>query len=345
MIKTHLPGRMGGRILPNYKDPPERRSFKLIMLLILGMFLLMLMIGLLAFWISVHGSEVVLIPDVESKELISALVKLQEKELYPKIQVRYSSDYDKGVIIEQKPSAGSIVKAGRRITLVVSKGPIIDRVENYVGQNLEEVRIHLQTLFASYRALLKIKEPVIYKYDPASSGIILAQKPQAGSVIDGVTNLEFVVSLGPRGEMIKVADFKGRYFLDAIAEFSSFNLPFVFNVRKASADEEKGVIVSQSPEPDSEVPYGSVIQLVMTRPENLPPGKVFGLFEYVLPDYPIMVDVSLDSISPVNTSTLLYMKHPGGPISIPYLVEQNSELVLYIFNKEEMRQQAELGGS
>lgn len=47
---------------------------------------------------------------------------MQVKELYPKIQLRYSDvPGDKGMILEQNPVAGTIVKASRRIDLVVSR--------------------------------------------------------------------------------------------------------------------------------------------------------------------------------------------------------------------------------
>ncbi len=331
------------KVFPNYKDPPERRNLKLVILLIVTMFLLMVLIGTITFWLSIRGAEEVLVPAVENKELVSALMELQEKELYPRVQVRYSSDYERGTIIEQKPAFGAIVRAGRRVTLTVSRGPVIDRVEDYVGQKLEDVSIHLQTLFASYRALLKIKEPVSYVFDPAPAGTILAQKPEPGTVIDSVTELELVVSRGPKGELVTVPDFIDMEFQDAIAQLSNSNFPFVFAVRRAEAGEEAGVVVSQTPEEDSEVPYGSVIQLTMTRPGRVPRGKVFGVFEYVLPDYPIMVDISLDAISASGASTILAMKHPGGPISIPYIVDEKSELVLYIFDQEEIRQQAGVG--
>ena len=331
------------RIFPNQKDPPERRNFKLVVLLVVAMFVLMVLIGFITFWLSVRGAEEVLVPNVENKELIAALIELQEKELYPRLQVRYSSDYEKGMVIEQRPSSGTIVRVGRRIILTVSRGPVIDRVEDYVGQKLEDVQIHLQTLFASYRALLKIKEPVSYVFDPQPAGTILAQKPEPGTVIDSVTELDLVVSRGPRGELVEVPEFIDMEFQNALAQLSSANFPFIFSVKRAEGKERAGVIVSQTPEADSEVPYGSVIQLTMTRPQRVPRGQVFGVFEYVLPAYPIMVDITLDSISEEGNTTILAMKHPGGPISIPYIVAEDSELVLYIFDQEEIRQQAGVG--
>jgi beta-lactam-binding protein with PASTA domain len=333
---------LGERILPTYKDPPERRNFKLFVLLIAGMFLLMLLIGLLTFFLSLKGSEQVTVPALEGKDLIPALIELQEKDLYPRLQVRYSSDYEKGLVLEQKPAAGSSVRVGRRVSLVVSRGPVIDSIEDYVGQKLEDVRVHLQSLFGSSRPLLHIKEPISYVFDDSPTGTIIAQKPAAGTSLSQLTELELVVSRGPKGETVTVQDFVNQSFQDAMAQLASANIPFTFRVRKAQGQEKSGMVVSQTPEAGSEVPYGSVVQLVMTRPTGIPSGKVFGLFEYTLPAYPIMVDVSLDAVSATSSSTILAMKHPGGPISIPYIVDDKSELVLYVMDKEELRQPANL---
>lgn len=331
---------LGERVLPTYKDPPEKRAFKVIVLLIVGMLVLMLLLGLLAFLLSLHGYEKVTVPGVQGKDLITALVELQEKDLYVRLQVRFSSDYEKGLVLEQKPAPGASVRVGRRITLVVSRGPVIDRVEDYVGQKLEDVRVHLQTVFGSSRALLRIKEPISYVFDASASGTIIAQKPPAGQALESATDLELVVSRGPRGETVSVVKYVDLRFQDAVAELSSANIPFTFTVRKAQGQEKSGVVVSQTPEPAAEIPYGSVVQLVMTRPASIPTGKVFGVFEYTLPAYPIMVDVSLDAVSPAGSTTVMAMKHPGGPLSIPYLVDDKSELVFYIFDKEEIRQLA-----
>jgi len=330
----------GEKILPTYKDPPEKKKFKLVVLMIVGMLLLMLLLGLLTFFLSLHGAEQVTVPAVEGKDLIPALIELQEKELYPRVQVRFSSDYEKGLVLEQKPAPGASVRVGRRVTLVVSRGPVIDRIEDYVGQKLEDVRVPLQTVFASSQALLKIKQPSSSVFDESAPGTILAQKPPAGQPLDSATELELVVSRGPKGETVTVAKYVDLRFQDAVAELSSANIPFAFTVRRAQGDEKSGVVVSQTPEAGSEITYGSVVQLVMTRPASVPSGKVFGVFEYSLPAYPIMVDVSLDAISPEGSTTVMAMKHPGGPIAVPYLVDDKSELVFYIFDKEEIRQAA-----
>ena len=90
-----------------------------------------------------------MVPDVTGKDLTDALQEMQAKELYPKIRLRYSkSPEEKGSVLEQSPSGGTIVKAGERINLTVSQGVVLDRVENYVGMKIDDVRAQLQTLFA-----------------------------------------------------------------------------------------------------------------------------------------------------------------------------------------------------
>ena len=153
--------------------------------------------GLAAFFLVVRGEEETLVPDVTGEELLDALVLVQEKALAPRVEGRINSDYPKWQVIEQDPEAGTLVKAGRPLLLVVSRGPVIQEVGGYVGRDLEEVRLELQTLFASHRALITIREPVARVTDPAPAGTILAQNPPPETPVDGDLQLELVVSKGP----------------------------------------------------------------------------------------------------------------------------------------------------
>ena len=99
---------------------------------------LVIFVGVVAgsvFFISVRGAEQTMVPDVQGKDLTAALLELQVKELYPRIQLRHSqTSADKGLVLEQNPRPGTIVKAGRRIQLVVSQGVMINTVENFLGR-------------------------------------------------------------------------------------------------------------------------------------------------------------------------------------------------------------------
>ena len=155
----------------------------------------MLVIGAVTFSIAVRGQPETLVPNLQGRDVLDALVDLQSKELYPDIQIQYSAEIDKNLVISQRPAAGTLVKAGKRVTLRVSKGPVIDKVENYVGMTLDDVKIHLQTLFASHSPNLLIKEPILYRHENGTPpGKVLAQSPLPGTKITGLTYLELVVS-------------------------------------------------------------------------------------------------------------------------------------------------------
>ena len=134
--------------------------------------------------------------------------------------------------------------------------------------------------------------------------------------------------------MIELADYVGRPALEVRDEMAQLNLPFVFRVREARAGESPGSVVSQSPAAGQEIPYSSILQLEMTAPAELDEGMAFGLVESSLPEYPILVDLKLEVIGSREARTILEMKHPGGPIAIPYVADAEGQLVLSMFGDE-----------
>jgi beta-lactam-binding protein with PASTA domain len=136
----------------NFKrlDQLDPRHYRALIAVLISLVVLMGFSGVIAFFFTLRGEEQTLVPNVVDMELSAALVKLQEKELYPRVSLRFSSDPEtRGRILEQEPLPGAIVKAGRRIALVVSRGAAQDKVGDYVGQTVDEVKIHLQTVFGS----------------------------------------------------------------------------------------------------------------------------------------------------------------------------------------------------
>ncbi len=328
------------RVIPNQNDSQEVRSLKLVIFLFVGIIGLMIVIGLLTFSIAVRGEDQTLVPNVRGKELVAALQDLQSKELYPNVQTQFSGTVEKDMVMDQSPGPGTLVRAGKRVTLRVSRGPVVDKVENFVGQRLDDVKSYLQTLFASNTPNLIIKEPPIYQPSPGvPPGTIIAQNPKAGTRVSGVTYLEFVVSQAGDESLTEVQDYTGASFQEAISQLSRDNIPFVFSV-KADKTKEPGIVISQTPAPKTKLLYGQILQLVITPPAGIGKEKLFGIFKYSLPDYPILVDIRLDVVSDTGTGTLLAMKHPGGPLSVPYIVPDGSDLVLSVLDKEEVREKA-----
>jgi beta-lactam-binding protein with PASTA domain len=305
-------------------------------------------IALTVFFVAVRGAEQTMVPDVRNLELTEALLELQVKELYPRIQLRYSqSASDRGRILEQNPEAGTIVKAGRRIRLVVSQGVVINNVENYVGRNIGDVRMDLQTLFASAGSyagtglpLLSLKEPFMYQYSPEAPGTILQQSPEPGSAISGPTVLELVISRGLENEMITIPDLTGLSIDAALALLGQIGAPFTFSERPPRTGETPETVLSQSPAAGTIAAANTELSLVAGAPLALADGEVFALFSYTLSPNPYPLSVSLEAILPSGeTRSLAVVNHPGGKFVVPYRLPAGSTLILSMQNRELYREE------
>jgi len=296
----------------------------------------MISAALVAFLLTVRGAESTVVPQVVDKQLTEALIILQERELYPRIQLKYTGDpKDKGLIIQQDPKPGLFVKAGRRVMLTVSQGSIIDNVENYVGKSLNEARASLASLFSTFEPILVIREPITYVYNEASEGTILSQKPPANTPINGPTELVFVVSRGQQEKFLEVPDLSNLTLDAALKILLELSLPFVFIENSQTSEKSEIRIDSQSPLPGSEVAVGTKITLNYNRPDSWQQNYSYGLFEYTLPDYPVPVPLEIVAREPeAGTRSLLTMPHPGGKISFPYLLPEGSDIIVVADNEE-----------
>jgi beta-lactam-binding protein with PASTA domain len=222
--------------------------------------------------------------------------------------------------------------------LVVSKGSVMDRIENFTGRKLDEVSAQLRAAFSGQNPLLRIKEPVVYVFNAAPAGTILQQKPKPGSELSQPSLLELVVSRGTEAEKIRLPKLIGLDAFEAVNQLAKLNASFIFQLIEPAKGQQPGRIHAQNPAETSEVLPGSRIELQFSFPLKTPEGRYFGLFEYSLPDYSIPVDLRVDVFAPNGErSPLFAMKHPGGPISFPYALPENSTILLYVFNREIIR--------
>ncbi|GHV94838.1 PASTA domain-containing protein [Spirochaetia bacterium] len=305
---------------------------------------ILVFVGIIAmsiFFIAVRGAEQTMIPDVRGKELTEALLELQVKELYPRLQLRYSqSSHDKGIILEQEPKAGTIVKAGRRIRLVVSQGVMINKVENYIGRNIDEVRMDLQALGAASGApLLSLKEPLMYDFSAEAPGTILNQKPEPGADISGPLTLELVISRGQENAMITVPKLTGLSLPEALEQIGRTGIDFSFSLRETRENERGAALVYQNPPADTRAPANTVVALSVTIPEHLAEGEVFNLFRYTIPQNPYPLAVRLEALLPSGERIrLITVEYSGGEFTVPYRLPVGSTLVLSMLNREMHRE-------
>jgi beta-lactam-binding protein with PASTA domain len=314
---------------------------KLFISMTIGIFVFVGIVAVSIFFIAVRGAEQTMVPDLHGKELAEALLELQVKELYPRIQLRYSqTSQDRGRILEQEPRPGSIVKAGRRIRLIVSNGVVISRVENYVSRNIDDVRIELQTLASGQsQPLLSLKEPLMYDFSTEAPGTIIKQRPELGSDISAPIQLEFVVSKGPEEVMLRVPQFVGLSISAALEQIGKTGINFSFSLRAAGNRNKGETVVSQEPAANSMIGVDAVVRLAVTPPDKLADGEVFKLFHYTIPPNPHPLPVRLEALFPSGELTrIINVEYAGGEFTVPCKVPVGSTLILFMMNREIYRE-------
>ena len=304
---------------------------------------LLAFVGIIAsvvFLINVRGAEQTMVPDVQGKELTTALIELQVKELYPRLNLRYTqSSADKGLVLEQTPPPGTIVKAGRRIQLVVSQGVLVNTLESFLGRNVDEVRMDLQAMVSAQGIpvpqLITLKEPLMYEYSLEPAGTILQQRPESGTEISGPTMVELVVSRGAENTMVRLPNLEGLSLDDALEQIGRTGIDFVFSLRALRAGEKPETVVLQNPSGDTLSAFDARVALTLSAPEQVNENEVFGLFVYEMAKNPYPLLVRLESIQPNGErQRLLSVQYLGGRLTVPYHQPAGSVLVLSMLNRE-----------
>jgi beta-lactam-binding protein with PASTA domain len=312
---------------------------RLFIAMAVGVLIFAALVAVVVFFLTVRGAEETMVPNVVGKELTSALLELQVKELYPRIQLRYSQDSrNRGQILEQEPKAGAIVKAGRRIRLVVSQGVMISTIASYLGRDLNDVRMELQTLISGQPGsspLLSIKNPVMYAFSDEKAGTILQQTPEAGSPISGPTALEFVVSKGPEARLLKIPKLLGLSIEDAMSLVAASRISFTVTLRETA--DRPGFVVAQNPAGGVDAAPGTRLAIEASCPRGYvdKAGNIYGLYTYTMAKNPYPLETILTASLPGgDQETLFSGAFAGGQLTVPYMLPTGSTLVLTVLGNE-----------
>lgn len=298
-------------------------------------FIVMALVAATVFFANVKGPEKVLVPNVVGKELEQALMEMQVKELYPKINLRYSDvPGDEGTILDQSPEAGSIVKGYSRVSLVVSRGVIVDKVEDYVGMNFNDLQLKIQTLFAGQtKPLITLASPE-YKPDAAEAGTILEQDPPAGTQISEPIKVNLIVSRGPNYDNTRVPNLIGHSVNDILQVIARTKLVFNITSHIAEEGETPGTVVSQEDLDKEFLANYTPLSFEMALPATPLNDDIYGIFQAELAEYPYPVPMKLDAIPAEGEAyTIISFNHPGGNVTIPYAVPHDTTLVLSVVDK------------
>lgn len=247
-----------------YDDVPKKKKNKnknnlkkvLISIAVIVGILILASIGFFLAGGSGSNNEVE-VPNIVGK--ITDDVKAQIEELGLKLEIKSTkeSDEPENTILETDPKAGTKVKKGSVISVIVSAGE--EQVEMPDFRNYEKTDIE---------KFLKSKEFTNYTIteeysDSVESGYLISQSPSKGTMISKKTSIEIVVSKGPEIKYIDVADVTGKTLDEAKKALNGLNVKV--SEQETNKKDEDGIVLSQDDNVGKKLQEGATVTLTVGK--------------------------------------------------------------------------------
>ncbi len=229
--------------------------------IIIGVAVLAFVAGMVsAFGGNFFGKEVQ-VPVLVGETLTDAQNKAEESGLKLNIISRQPDDeYDVDMIINQDPEAGSNVKEGREIKVIVSSG-LEDGVESVLLEDMEGMsQTAAETYLREAGLLVEIEQTYDQKY---AEGVVISQTPHAGNQVAKGTTVVLMVSMGAEADRVRVPDCLGSTQQEAEAKLTEAGLTLGSVSYRESDASEVGRVVEQSIQANTMIAEGTAIGITL----------------------------------------------------------------------------------
>ncbi|WP_244833217.1 Stk1 family PASTA domain-containing Ser/Thr kinase [Clostridium sp. BJN0001] len=243
----------------DYDDKKSLKKKKLVKIFIgAGIFIALILIGILAFNIFSKPSEEVTVPDnLVGMSFDDAKAELDKIGLVAVQVDSDDSDEEKGTVIQTNPTGGTKVKKNSQVRIVVSSGKTIKMID-LTGQTVKAANTLLE------KDNLKISTETEEYSNSVAAGKIISQDPEAGTDITSDTEITVIVSKGPEVKVTRVPDVKGKDQESAENELKNIGLKPSVTTENVEDESKNGIVLKQSAT-NIEVREGTSINIVVGK--------------------------------------------------------------------------------
>lgn len=235
--------------------------------------------GLIVMQIALHGDRSEInVPSIEGDEVVNALEKITRAGLNLKVtSLEYDDEKPRNTILRQAPIPGSLIRPGRDVHVVISRGP-----REFDMPDLRELSIRQATNLLQEKG---ISIPAVSKaHSEVDEGRVISQFPPAGVHVSDLGQVELLVSLGMEQKVDVMPDFTGISIGQAKKDIAKAG----FAVGKIIYENRPGVaantVFSQNPPRGMPTPEGADIELSVGQPDRvLGNPATYSLYRFTLP--------------------------------------------------------------
>lgn len=175
---------------------------------------------------------------------------------------RVDNNHRSGIVLDQFPLAGSIVKPNRRISVVLSVRESLVLCPRVIGKSPREAE-----LIADSCGLKLGTERIQYRHSTEiPEGAIMAQYPAPMTGLISSDSLSITVSLGPVPTKIIVPNLVGKHIDETELALKKFKLKTGRITRYPHRSVREGEILEQSPPAGTEMKPGGAVDVTIAVP-------------------------------------------------------------------------------
>lgn len=209
---------------------------------------------------TIKNEDIIVVPELMGRDVVSVLEELSDLGLNTKVKgSEYTSEIPKNHIISQDPEPGTLIKEGRDVRIIFSKGS-----RSIVMPSLKRMEYQNAGLILDDNGLEEGHLSYAYS-DDIEKNAVIAQFPLAGSEIFRKNTVDLLISRGKRVEEYMMEDLTGFSIDDAIFHIEKNHLVLgeIKSVRTDKAPEN--AITSHDPPAGFKIAEGKKVNLVINR--------------------------------------------------------------------------------
>ncbi len=249
------------------QDEPEKQKKKKSnrwLKILLTTFLFLVVCGILAVTV-IPGFFIpkeVKVPDVSGMTYEKAVNTLKGFDLTSP-QTVYTDAVEEGKVIKTSPAADRVVRKGTKITIFKSGGKQKKKMPNLIGKDYDNTKDEL----IPYKGVIPY-----YIESDKPQGEIVEQIPEAGQlIVEAEQEVKVWISKGPK--QISLADFSG--WTESSVNSYLNEKKLVPEIKREYSDKvDKGLVISQSPKPDTNLKEGAKVTITFSDGQKEKPTKI-----------------------------------------------------------------------
>ncbi|MBQ8411247.1 MAG: Stk1 family PASTA domain-containing Ser/Thr kinase [Ruminiclostridium sp.] len=169
---------------------------------------------------------------------------------------KYSSEYEKNVVMEQSVMPGRTIRKNQEVEVVVSNGPKLVEIDDYSDKHIDDVIAMLDKQDLDY-------EVIRTEDDEIAQDFVIKTNPPAREFVEVGTKVTCYVSLGQSNESTAVPQMVNLSLASAQARAEEYDILLAI-IYAPSTEVEEGKVISQNIEPTTLVEKNTVVEIIVS---------------------------------------------------------------------------------